>query len=102
VDILKQVGTADWDRERLKMSINPPASWSAHVLRTWLGMTFGPSVLRGLTRLNVLLTLATENETPQSLGVGRVGGTVLSSKRAKVFSLSGSKTPVSVSWLVFH
>ena len=102
MDIFKQVGTADWDRERLKMSVNTPASWSAHALRTRLGMPSGPVALRGLTRLNVLLTLATENESPQSLGVGRVGGTVLSSKRAKVFSFSGSKMPVSVSWLVFH
>ena len=36
-----------------------------------------------LKRLNVLLTSATENESPQSLGVGHVGGTVLFSKWAK-------------------
>uniref|UniRef100_A0A8C7T6H9 SPG11 vesicle trafficking associated, spatacsin n=1 Tax=Oncorhynchus mykiss TaxID=8022 RepID=A0A8C7T6H9_ONCMY len=33
----------------------------------------------GLTRLNVLLTSATEEESPQSLGAGRVSGTVFSS-----------------------
>ena len=73
VDILKQVGTADWDRGILNMSVNTPASWSADALRTWLGMP--PAALRGLTRR--------PGTTIQSLGAGRVGGTVLSSKRAK-------------------
>ena len=54
------------DRERLNMSVNTPASWSVHDLRTWLGMPSGPAALRGLTRLNVLLKSATENESPQS------------------------------------
>jgi hypothetical protein len=27
---LKHVGTADWDRERLNMSVNTRASWSFH------------------------------------------------------------------------
>ena len=66
-----------------------------------------PTALRGLTRLNVLLTSATENDRGryggvQSLIAGRNGGTILSSKRAKKgFSLSGSGTSVSVTWLVF-
>jgi hypothetical protein len=77
------VGTADWDREKLNMSVNTPASWYAHALRTWLGMPSGVAALQGLTRLNVLLTSATENESPLSLVVGYVGGTVLSSKWAK-------------------
>ena len=104
VAILKHVGSADWDREGLNMSVNTPASWSAHALRTRLGMPSWPAAKRGLTRLNVLLTSATEKERggPQSLVAGRVGGTVLSSKRAKkVSSLSGSKTSVSMTWLVF-
>uniref|UniRef100_A0A4W5KVX8 Uncharacterized protein n=1 Tax=Hucho hucho TaxID=62062 RepID=A0A4W5KVX8_9TELE len=42
------------------MSVNTPASWSAHALPS------GPATLRGLTRLNVLITSATENESPQS------------------------------------
>jgi hypothetical protein len=46
------------------MSVNTPASWS------------GQAALRGLTRLNVILTSATEKENPQSLVAGRVGGTV--------------------------
>jgi hypothetical protein len=41
------------------------------------------AALRGLTLLNVLLTLATVKEYPQVLVTGRVSGTVLSSKRAK-------------------
>jgi hypothetical protein len=63
---LKHVGTADWDRERLNMPVNAPASWSAHALRTRSGMPSGPAALRGLTRLNVLLTSATEKVSPQS------------------------------------
>ena len=104
VVILKQVGTADWDRERLNLAVNTPTSWSEHGLRTRLGMPSGLAALRGLTRLNALLTSATEKkkESQQSLVAGRIGDTVLSSKRAKnVFSLSGSKTLVSAMWLVF-
>ena len=78
------------------MFVNTPASWSAHALRTRLGMPSGPAALRGLTRLNVLVTLATEKESPQALVAGRVSCTGLSSKRAKkLFNLSGSKTLMS-------
>jgi hypothetical protein len=84
------------------MSVNTPASWSAHALRTWLGMPSGPAALRGLTRLNVLLTLAAVKKSPQVVVAGRVSGTVLSSKRAKkLFNLFGSKTSVLASGLVF-
>ena len=84
------------------MSVNTPASWSAHALRTRLVMPSGPAALRGLTRLNVLLTLAAVKESLQLLVAGRFGGTVLSSKRAKkLFSLSGSRTSVSAMGLVF-
>ena len=84
------------------MSVNKTASWSAHALRTRLGMPSGPPAMRRLTHLNVLVTLAAVKESPQVLVVGRVGGTVLSSKRAKkLFSLSGSKTSVSTTGLVF-
>ena len=63
-------------------------------------MPSGPAALRGLTRLNVLLTLAAVKESPQVLVAVRVGGTVLPSKRAKkLFSLSGSK--ISATGLVF-
>jgi hypothetical protein len=84
------------------MSVNTPASWSVHALWTWLGMPSGLVALRGLTCLNVLLMLALVKESTQVLVMGRVGGTGLSSKRAKkVFSLSGSKTSGSATGLVF-
>ena len=84
------------------MSVNTSDRWSAHALRTRLRMPSGPVALRGLKRLNVLLTSAMEKESLQSLVVGRVGGTILSSKRAKkLFHLSGSKTSVSATRLVF-
>ena len=83
------------------MSVNTPASWSAHALRVRLGMPSGPAALRGLTRLNVLLTSAALKESPHVLVAGRVSGTVLSSKRAKkLFNLSGSKTSWSATGLV--
>ena len=67
-----------------------------------MGMLSGPAALRGLTRLNVLLTSAAVKESLQVLVAGRVSGTVLSSKRAKkLFSLSGSKTFWSATGLVF-
>ena len=67
-----------------------------------LGMPSGPAALRGLTRLNVLLTSAAVKESPQILVAGRVSGTVLSSKRTKkLFSLSGSKTSWSAMGLIF-
>ena len=65
VALLKHVGTADWDRDGLNMSVNTPASWSVDALRTRLGMPSGPAALLGLTRLNVLLTLAAVKESPQ-------------------------------------
>jgi hypothetical protein len=55
---LKQMGTEDWDRERLNVSVNTPASWSAHALRMRLGRPYGPVDLQGLTHLNVVLTPA--------------------------------------------
>jgi hypothetical protein len=67
-----------------------------------LGMLPGLAALRGLTCVNVLLTLATEKESPQALVSGCVSGTVLSSKRAKkLFNLAGSKTSISPTGLVF-
>jgi hypothetical protein len=78
VAILKYVGTADWDRERLNMPVNTPASWSAHALSTRLGMLSGPAALRGLS-----MTLCYPQNGPK-----------------KVLRLSGSKT-VSAMWLVF-
>ena len=66
-------------------------------------MPSGPAawLTRWLTRLNVLLTSATEKESPQSLVAGRIGGTVLSSECAKkLFNLSVSKISMSATGLV--
>ena len=77
VDILQQVGTTVWNRERLNMSVNTPASWSAHALRTQIGMPSGTGSLARVNRLKCLT---------------HVSGTVFCLKRAKkVFSLSGIK-----------
>ena len=62
VDILKQVGAANWDSERLNMSVNTPARWSAHAEDAARDAVWA-SRLWGLTRLNVLLTSATEKES---------------------------------------
>jgi hypothetical protein len=64
VDIFKHVGTTHLDRERLKMSVNTPASWSAHALR----MPIGPAALRGLTRLKCLTHVYHGAEEPTVLG----------------------------------
>jgi hypothetical protein len=100
VALLKHVGTADWNRDWLNMSINTPVSWSVHTPRT----PARDAVLRVLTLLNVLLTLATVMESPQVLVAGHVSVsvTVLSQKQAKkLFHLSGSKTSLSATGLVF-
>ena len=77
------------------MSVNTPASWSAHALRARLGMPSGPAALRGLARLNVFLTSAAVKESPQVLVVGHVKAS------EEVFSLSRSKTLWSATGLVF-
>ena len=66
-DCGQHVGITDWDKERLKMSIKMPASWSPHALRKCLGIPSGTAALRVLTRLIVLLTSASENLITQSI-----------------------------------
>ena len=39
---LKHVGITDWVRERLKMSVKSPASWSVHALSKRPGNPFWP------------------------------------------------------------
>ena len=45
VVILKHVRITDWDKERLKMTVNMPGSCSAHALRTPPGIASGPAAL---------------------------------------------------------
>ena len=47
--ILKHVGITDWDKKRLKITVNMPASCSAHALRTHPGIPSGPASLQVLT-----------------------------------------------------
>ncbi len=63
VDFLKHGGTTDRERERLKMSVKPPASWNAHALSTRSGMPSGPTALRIFTRLKDQVTSVTEMES---------------------------------------
>lgn len=42
---LRQVGTASWARNRLKVSIKTPVSWSAHALSVCQGNAIGASGL---------------------------------------------------------
>jgi len=55
---LKQVGTADWYRERFNIEVNTSASWSVHTLRTRPGMPSGPGDFLGFTLLRAILTSA--------------------------------------------
>jgi hypothetical protein len=81
------------------MSVNTPASWSAHALRTQLRDAVWADILAWVDTFKCLTHVGHgEGEGgQQSLIVCHIGGTVLSSKLGKeVFSLSGSKTSVSV------
>src|SRR4029434_4055159 len=66
VVLLKQVGSTDRLRDRLKMSLKTPASWSAHPLRTWPGTPSGPDDFRGFTLWSSRLTSATVRDRVQS------------------------------------
>ncbi len=63
VDFLKHAGTTDRERERLKMSVKPPASWKAHVLSTRPGIPSGPTAVRMFTHLKDRVTSVTERES---------------------------------------
>ena len=62
---LKHVGITDSDRQKLEMSVNTLASWSAHACSTRPGNPSGPEA-RMLTCLKVLLTSAAESMITQS------------------------------------
>ena len=40
--LLKHVGTTDWSRDVLKVSVNSSASWSAHTMSTLPGILSRP------------------------------------------------------------
>jgi hypothetical protein len=94
VDILKQVETAYWEREFeyvRKHTSQLVCAFSEDMARDAIWAS-------GLARVNTLkcLTHVGHGEVePTVFGSGPRRGTVLSSKREKVFSLSGSKTSVS-------
>ncbi len=60
---MKNEGTTDRVRERMKISVKTPASWNAHALSTRPGMPSGPTALRMFTRLKDQVTSTTERES---------------------------------------
>ena len=56
VVFLKQIGTSDCCKGRLKMFVNTPASWSMQDLSACLGTPSGPVTFRGLTFEKAALT----------------------------------------------
>ncbi len=73
VIFLKHEGTTDRERERLKMSVKPPASWNAHALSTRPEMPSGPTALRIFTRLKDRVTSVTEMERALTSSAAAVG-----------------------------
>jgi hypothetical protein len=78
------------------MSVNTPVNWSAARDAVWAGSHARLNTCKCFTHVGH------REEEPTAFGTGRVGGTVLSSKHAKkLFHLSGSKTSMSATELVF-
>src|SRR4029434_11219594 len=93
VVLLKQVGSTDMLRERLKMLLKTPASWSAQPLRALPDMTSGPGALRGLIFLKNRFTSATVIVGTPLVGLSgssAAGGSLSLSKRALVVVLTCS------------
>ncbi len=84
---MKHEGTTDRERERLKMSVKPQASWNKHARSTWPGMPSGPTALRMFTRLKDRVTSATEMDrgltsSAAAAGALSVWAVLSASKRA--------------------
>ena len=84
------------------MSVNTPASWSVHALRTRLGMPFWAGSLARVNTFKCFTHIGHREGEPAVFGSGPFRGTILSSKCAKkMFNLSGSKMSMSATGLVF-
>ena len=78
---VKQVGPADWFRERLNIEVNTSTNWLVHTP----GMPSGPGDFTGFTLLKALLTSALHRHRVQSSWSSAslaIGMTLLASKRA--------------------
>ena len=85
VALLRQVGTAAWLSDVLKMSVKTSDSCSAQSFKTRPGMLSGPAALRGLTLARTLFTSAVDTWSTWSVGDGGsvcAGMMELTSKRA--------------------
>lgn len=94
IEAFRHVGTVACVRERLKILVRIPASWSAHALITAPGIPSGPAAFLGFTALKFFLTSCSWRERGGVLEPG--GGSdcrcvvVVSNQAKKLFSSSAS------------